>query len=342
MKGVNESIFMSSLRALFASFFAVVGIAIAVTAICLVYYGLYSVVEEESLPSKVKVLPDAAGDRKKLASSTPVLLQITLDGEIGEGKLTGKEIQEVLLETREDALKDRVKGILLVINSPGGGVNDSDIIYRLVKQYKENYKIPIFAYVNGLCASGGYYIACATDKIYASHVSLIGSIGVLSWPPFVNLVDTMEKVGMKALTLTAGKGKDELNPFRTWQPDEQKNNQALLDYFYTRFVDIVATDRKIDKEILVHECGAKVYPAPQAHALGFIDGQGYSLPQALTELATAAGITQKYQVVGVESQSWWKKLMKGENHSPFMTGKIKHELALPNQRGNPFSYLFIP
>ncbi len=330
------------MRALFVSFFAVVGIAVAIAAVGIGYYALVTIVEEESLPSKVKVLPDAEGSRTKLSSSTPVLLQIKLDGEIGKGKLTGKEIEEILLDTHEDALKGRVKGILLVIHSPGGDANDSDVIYHLLKEYKEKYRIPIFAFIDGLCASGGYYIACAADKVFATSVSLVGSIGVVSWPPFMNVTDAMEKIGVNALTLSAGKGKDELNPFRTWKPDEQQNYQNIIHFLYDEFVAIVSADRKINREVIVKELGAKVFPAHEALTLGLIDGNGYNRAQAVRELAKAAGIETHYQVVGFETESWWKKLMKEGSRSPLITGKIKHEFPLPRHHGNPFSYLFIP
>ena len=184
MKTFHESVFMSALRAFFIALFAVLGIAIACTIIGVTYAGIAAAVKEESFASNIKILADADGNRKKLSASTPVLLQISIDGEIGKDKLTGKKIEEILLDSRDAAFeKGRIKGILLVINSPGGGVTDSDMIYSHLKQYKELYGVPVFAYVDGLCASGGYYIACAADKIYSSNVSLLGSIGVLSWPP---------------------------------------------------------------------------------------------------------------------------------------------------------------
>lgn len=342
MKGIHESVFMSSLRAFFVTLFGVFGIAAACVAVGLVYLLVSAGVKEESLPSHVKVLADAQGSRTKLSSSRPVLLQISLNGEIGKEKLTGKQIDELLLDSREDALAGRVKGILLVLNSPGGGVNDSDIIYRLLKEYKENYHVPIFAFVDGMCASGGYYIACAADKIYASDVSMIGSIGVLSWPPFMNLVDALGKVGVNALTLSAGEGKDEMNPFRSWKPDEQKRYQSLINYYYNRFVEIVALDRSIPKETVVEQWGAKVFPAPEAVSLGLINVSGASRGQVLTALAEAAGIEGKYQVVGFESETWWKKWMKEEPASPLITGKLTHDLGLPIHNGNPFSYIFRP
>lgn len=344
MKIVHESIFMNSLRAFFVSLFGVLGVLVALIAIILALVGIAgATTEDDKLSAKVKILPDANGSRKHLGSHVPVLLQISIDGEIGKGSLTAEKIETILLDSQEDELKKgRVKGVLLVINSPGGAVNDSDIIYRHLKEYKARHDIPIFAFVDGLCASGGYYIACAADKIFASNVSLVGSIGVVSWPPFMNVYDAMEKIGVSSLTLSAGKGKDEMNPFRPWKPDEQQNYQYLIDYYYKRFVDIVQEDRPlVDKQKLVSEFGARVFPAPQAQENGLVDESGSSRAHALTALAKAAGIEQ-YQVVSIETKSWWKKMLKEEPQSPMVTGKIRHELALPSHKGNPVSYIFAP
>jgi signal peptide peptidase SppA len=338
MKEVHESIFMSALRAFFKGLFGILGIAIAIVLVLLGYYGFYSIEKEETFSSKIKLLPDAHGDRAKLSAQHPVLLQITLDGLIGSDKLTGKEVEDLLLNTQEEALKERpIKGILLVINSPGGSVNDSDIIYHHIKNFKETHKIPVYVYVDGLCASGGYYIACAADQIYASEVSLVGSIGVLSWPPFMNLVDGLEKIGVSTLTLTAGHGKDEMNPFRAWKPDEQKHYQTLLDYYYEKFVGIVSNQRSIEKETIINTLGAKVFPAPEAAKLGLVILCCTSRNEALKALAKAANIEGKYQVIGFETQSWWKKWLKEE--SPLVTGKIKHEISLPTSNRNPFSFI---
>lgn len=339
MKLIHESVFMSALRAFFMAFFGVLGVAVAVLAVVLAAYAVFKTTDEQTFSSSVKLLPDADGNKKKLASSSPILLQITLQGEIGKDKLTGKKIEEMLLDSREDAFADdRVKGILLVINSPGGGVNDSDIIYRHLKEYKTRYKVPIFAYVDGLCASGGYYIACASDKIFASDVSLIGSVGVLSWPPFMNLVDAMEKVGVNSMTLSAGKGKDQMNPFRPWAEGEQDHYQALIDYFYKQFVAVVTTDRPITVEQLEESVGAEIYPAPIALGYGLVDESGATRCKVLAALAEEAGIEGEYQVVGFESTSWLSKLMKEEPRSPLFSGKIKHEFALPLPEGNPFYF----
>ncbi|MFZ0564772.1 MAG: S49 family peptidase [Chlamydiales bacterium] len=335
----HKSIISSSFRAFFISLFAVLGILAGFVVVGLTASILFSTAKDENtFSTKVKILPDADGNRKDLGNSVPVLLQITLDGEIGKDPLTGKKIENMLLDSREDEFKnDRVKGILLIINSPGGGVNASDVIYRHLEDYKKRYQVPIYAFINGMAASGGYYVAAAADKIFASDVSLVGSIGVLAWPPFLNVYDAMEKLGINSMTLSAGKGKDEMNPFRPWKADEQKNYQELLDFFYGRFVEVVTLNRpQVNAKELIDNFGAALFPAKRALEYGLVDGSGYQRNEVIRELAKAVNI-EKYQVVSFEAQQWWKKLFKEEARSPLITGKIKHEFSLPFS-GEAFSF----
>jgi len=340
MKLVNESIFLNALRSFFVALFGSVGAIVGITlTVILALFLLSSGDDKKSLPAKLTILPDADGNRKELPSSTPIVLQISLDGAIGTDPYTAEKIEEILLDSREDAFKDgRVKAILLAIDSPGGGANESDIIYRLIQAYKARYKVPVYAYVGGMCASGGYYIACAADKIYASPVSLIGSIGVISWPPYFNVVETMKKVGVDALTLSAGKGKDTLNPTRPWQPDESAHRQQLLDFFYSNFVKLVAQNRpKITEEDLVKSYGAEVFDAPSALEKGFIDEIVDLKGDALTALVKAAHIEGSYQVVCFKTRSWWKELFE-ERALPV----VKHEFVLPQTEQAPYRFQYQP
>lgn len=334
MKIIYESIFMSSLRAFFGALFGVLGAVVALVLVVIGLALLYNSRPEDSLSSsKVKILPDAQGHRKKLSHSTPVLLQIDIVGKIGTDPLTGEKIEEVLLDSREDDFKNnRVKGILLHINSPGGSVLDSDQIFRAIKAYKLRYNVPVIAFIDGLCASGGYYIGCAADKLFSSQVSLIGSIGVISWPPFFNVKEALEKVGIETLTVAAGKGKDQMNPFRDWDEKDAENYQTLLNNYYQQFLSIVADNRvRLTKEDLINQIGAKVFPADQALEIGLIDYTRSSRADALQALAQAAGIERTpYQVVSFKTKNWWKSAFDSQNSSPLLTGKIKHEWNLPN------------
>lgn len=330
MKPPRESLFLSSLRAFFTALFAILGICAGIFLVVLAFYGLLSLVEEKGLPSCVKILPDAEGRRKELTGLHPVILQINVVGEIGKDPLKASKVEEILLKSHEDELKDgRVKGVLLVINSPGGAAVDSDQIYHLLKSYKTQYNIPIYAYIDGLCASGGYYIACASDRIFASDVSLVGSVGVVSWPPFFNVVEAIEKIGVKALTLKAGKDKDTLNPVRPWKEDEQAPYQRFIDYYYAQFVDLVTKERPaIDRKSLVEEYGAQIFPAPIAMEHGYVDVHGASRADVLHALIKKAGIEGSYQVITFKTASWFNELLK--ERSPLLTGRLKHELALPS------------
>lgn len=337
---MKDSLFRNALRSFFVALAAVIGIAVACFLIFIVLIFAFS--DETSLSSGVKIRPDGEGHRKELSSNVPVLLEVNIVGEIGKMELAAEKIEEALLRSREkEFAKDRVKGILLVINSPGGSAVDSDTIYHDLLDYKERFKIPIYAYVDGLCASGGFYIACAADKIYTSDTSIIGSVGVISWPPFFNVNKLMEKWDIGSKTVIAGKGKDSMNPFRPWTENDPKQYLEIINFYYDKFVEIVTKGRpKISKEELVSDYGAHVFPAPLAQKLGYVDHVGVLRRQVLKELALASGIkeNESYQVVTLQKKSWWHQLAEEKS-------KIEHKITLPDeltQKSNPFYYLYTP
>ncbi len=341
MKLENESIFLHALRSFFVSLFGVIGGVLGLALLIVLCVGIFSSSSEERhLPSKAKVMPDAMGNRKELGAGTPTILQIAVYGTIGLGEVTGAKIEEVLLESREGSLKNgRVKAILLVINSPGGDANESNVIYRQLQEYKKRFGVPVYAYTDGLCASGGYYIACSADKIYASAVSLVGSVGVLGWPPYMNVHNALEKLGIDSKTLFAGKDKDEMNPFRSWREGEGASRQQLVDFYYKNFVGIVLANRpKLSQENLVEVYGANIFPAYQAEEYGFIDKANVDLSFVIEELARDLGIEEKYQVIQFKTKSWYKQMFGESAASPLLTGKIKHEFALPSR--SSFDYIY--
>lgn len=317
----------SAIRAFLVALFGIVGFCVGI----IIIVSLISLIGETDTLSvdtsfSPEVLPNAKNVRKVESSAAPVVLVANLNGEVGAENLTAKDFKSMLIESREGTLKDnRVKAILLHINSPGGTFDDADGIYRALKAYKEEHKVPVYAFVDGLCASGAMYIACAADEIYATDISLVGSVGVLT-SSFFNYSKLMEKVGLDSLTLSAGKNKDELNPFRPWKPGEEVNLQKIIEYYYGYFVDIVTTNRpKLDKEKLIHDYGANIFPAKDSMEMGYIDGIVASRNDALTKLLEKIAITDDYyQVVQLESTEWWRDLIKSK--SPLITGKVTHEL----------------
>jgi signal peptide peptidase SppA len=315
---------------------------------CWAYFSSISTSVSPSIEKHYKqnILADASGNREELAKTSPVILHVDIQGVIGLDGLKTSNIRSMLQESREDDLSDdRVKAILLHIQTPGGTVVDSDGIYHEIQSYKERYKVPVYAYVDGLCASGGMYIACAADKIYTSNASIIGSVGVLL-PSAINIYQMLEKIGVSSLTLYAGKGKDDLNPLRPWKPDEAVHFQGIIDGYYKQFVDIVTKNRpRIDADKLVSEYGAQVFLANEAQKLGFIDESNASYRKALADLASVSQLEEgKYQVISLEKKTWFNALFDGE--SALFTGTVKHRILLSNeldaQLMNQFLYLYNP
>lgn len=327
--------------------FGVAGFLMGILVVILIVGALSSAVEGEpeiNYSYSPQILPNAEGVRKSLSADAPVILRLNINGVIGLESLTHKAINQQLTESRERSLKgDRVKAILLYIDSPGGTVVDADGIYRSIKAYKETHKVPVYAYVDGLCASGGMYIASAADKIYASDVSLIGSVGVIL-SSSLNFSQLMEKIGVQSLTLYEGKGKDNLNPLRPWRKGEEDNIKAAIDYYYGMFVNVVAGNRpNLDKEKLIDVYGANVYPAAVAKEYGYIDEVGVSYNHALKQLAEKIGIEDSYyQVMELKSTNWISELFKGE--FGLLHGRVTHQLELSPESNpklqNQFLYLY--
>jgi protease IV len=344
---MRESILYVSFRAFFRVFFSVIGFGLGMILVLAMITAFSGTADNEpEAKYAVKIAPNAKGVRKNMSKDVPVILKVDISGVIGSETLNMTTIRQMLVESREDTLKnDRVKAILLTMQTPGGTVIDADGIYHAVKSYKEQYKVPVYAYVDGLCASGGMYVASAADKIYASEVSLIGSIGVIA-PSFLNLTNLLEKIGVASLTLYAGKGKDDLNPLRAWKPGEQDSYQSIINTYYNQFVDIVTSNRpELNKKKLVDEYGANIFPAKTALEYGYIDGSGISYSDTLKEILKDIAIEDdNYQVVEMESKSWLSNLLNG--NSMLFTGKVKHQLALGQDQDlslmNKYLYLYQP
>jgi protease-4 len=128
------------------------------------------------------------------------------------------------------------------INSPGGTVTASDTIYHEIMTFKQRKKIPVHAYILELCASGGYYVASASDRIIASPTAITGSIGVLAMK--FNLEGLMSKIGVSEETYKSGPKKDFWSPFRPSTPEEKKMLQDIINKLYARFVEVVSANRQ--------------------------------------------------------------------------------------------------
>lgn len=300
MNITRESIFTSSLRAFCTAFFSVLGLGACVLLIIIALSMFKNSSTTSASGTNMTIQRDADGNKDLLPLHTPAILKINIHGVIGDKRLTTKTVEAQLADSRENLLKSgRVKGILLHIDTPGGTVTDSNGIYEILMEYKKKYHVPIFAYVDGLCASGGMYISSAADKIYSSDVSIIGSVGVILGPAF-NFLDLLNHYGVHVKMLSEGKDKTMLNSFGDWEKTSDVSLENITKHLYSHFVDLVCSARpRLNKELLVNEYGAQVYSAPEAENLGYIDVANSSYSSALRDLVKEAGILsdEKYQVV---------------------------------------------
>ncbi len=340
----RESVFVAALKSFCRMFFGIIGILLGFAAFSSAYSLLSSTTNIQE-KTTITYLPDANGSRDGIDLTSPVILQLNIEGVIGEPKILDTNVvQNILLDSRTGVLKnDRVKGILLCLNTPGGAVVDSDNIYRMLMHYKARYKVPIIAYVDGLCASGGMYISCAADHIYAGPASIIGSVGVIVGP-FFNVYEAMTKIGVKSRTLTEGLDKDMMSPLRPWKEGEDDSLKAVTAYYYNQFVDLVAASRpKMNKTLLIEKYGAQVYDPVKAQEYGYVDFINASRDDALLAVLQAANIdsAKSYVVVQLDTKNAWLNALTSQ--SPLFSGKIEHTIDMggPKLR-DQIAYLYRP
>ncbi len=201
--------------------------------------------------------------------------------------LTGEIINaDSFLEQVKHIEESKIKGVLLVVDSPGGAVAPSVEMSMAIKRLKTK-NIPVIAYASGTMASGSYYASIWANKIIANPGSMIGSIGVIFQSPDIS--GLMNKVGVKMQTVKMGEYKEAGTLYRPWTKEERAELNELLKSTYTMFVKDVATARKIDVNLTNRFADAKVFTAEQAKAVGLIDTTG-SIFDAEKELEKATGI----------------------------------------------------
>ena len=199
--------------------------------------------------------------------------------------------REELKKATEDG---DVKALVLRINSPGGTVTASDIMYRELEIFRRERKLPIVAVMMDVAASGGYYVALAADQIVAHPTSVTGSIGVIMLT--VNAEGLLQKIGVAAAAIKSGDRKDMGSPFRTLTAEERAIFQSVIDGMHSQFVAKVVERRRIPADTARTVADGRIYTAEQATALKLIDRVGY-MPDAIDAAKRAAGLDEARVVV---------------------------------------------
>lgn len=185
---------------------------------------------------------------------------------------------------------DSIKAIIIHVNTPGGGAAASQEIYEAVKRIRNQKKKRIVASIETVGASGGYYVASATDKIYADPASIVGSIGVIA--QWYNYGELVKWAKMKDITIKAGEFKDTGSSTRDLTPAERAYLQGLIDDMHTQFINAVAEGRKakMKPEQVRALADGKVWTGSQAVPLGLVD-QLTDFQGAVDDTAKAVGIS---------------------------------------------------
>jgi len=235
--------------------------------------------------------------------SGPKILMLDLSGPLMNRAeetrlgLTRRESPTARLREEIDrALEDdEIAALLLRIDSPGGSVIASDMMYREVRRFKEKTKRPVIAQFMGSGTSGAYYVAMAADEVRAYPATVTGSIGVII--AGVNVSGLMERVGIADQTLTSGPFKDAGSPLRPMRPEERAQLESVALDLFRSFLDAVEAGRpKLTRERIETLADGRVYSGGQALDAGLVDALG-DLPQAVEAAKSAAGVRGGARVV---------------------------------------------
>ena len=180
-------------------------------------------------------------------------------------------LKEELTKAEKD---EHIKAIVLRINTPGGTVTSSDILYHELQEFKQKRKIPIITSIMDIGASGGYYVAMASDYIFAHPSTITGSIGVIMLT--LNAQGLLEKVGIQPAAIVSGPNKSMGSPFRAMKDEERAIFQDVIDRLYARFLSVVAKGRpQLTRAKIQQLADGRIYTADIAKVEGLIDEIGY-------------------------------------------------------------------
>lgn len=235
------------------------------------------------------------------------------------GSLGESMVDDLKLQFQQAAKDNKVKGVVLYIDSPGGEVTASDMIYEAVRKLRDETKKPVVVFMGSLAASGGYYVACGGSHLMANETTLTGSIGVIMQT--LNYHQLMNKVGLATVTFKSGKFKDLLSGSRELTEEEKAYVQGMVMQTYDKFVGIVARERKLDEQALRNGVAdGRVLSGKDALANKLIDQVG-SVEDAYAK-AKELGNAKSAAVVRYETHFGLSKLFKLLGQSE----KVKVEL----------------
>ncbi len=232
----------------------------------------------------------------------------------GREKIAIIEIKGVILDSQpviEKLIKfrknEKIKAIVLRIDSPGGAVGPAQEIYTEIKKVQREKKV--LASVGSTAASGGYYIACAAEKIVANPGSITGSIGVIA--ETLNVEELLRKIGLRPTVIKSGKHKDIGSPTRPMTEEERKLLQEVLDNVHEQFIRAVAEGRQMPLDKVRPLADGRIFTGDQAKNLGLVDELG-NLEDTISLAAKLVGIKGEPEIIYPEKKKFsiWELLLQ--------------------------------
>ena len=211
------------------------------------------------------------------------------------------DLQGVIFDSKEfnDSLKEygnrsAVRAVVVRINSPGGGVAASQELYEALRAFRSQSRKKVVVSMASVAASGGYYVACGADRIFANPGTVTGSIGVIA--EWFNYGDLLRWAKMESIVIKSGALKDAGSPTRPLTEAEKVYFQGLIDNMYNQFVSAVATSRKMNTEAVRKLADGRVYTGQEAKTNGLVDDIG-TLQDAIAAAAKMSGIVGEPKVI---------------------------------------------
>ena len=265
-----------------------------------------------------------------------------------KGVITGQSSKKLFQETPSivDSVKQQlkqarddnaIKAVILEINSPGGGITASDIIYKKVLEFKEQTNKKVIVCMQDVAASGAYYISAAADKIISHPTTITGSIGVIM--PLINIANLAEKYGIQDNSIKSGDMKSIGSPLKKMSDAERKVLYDIVDEMYTRFINIIAAGRNMELEDVRKLSDGRIYTGVQALENGLVDQLGY-IEDAITLAKSITGLNEA-KVIKYKKMFNLAEIFEGSMDNLFGNRTIKFSLHASADNDFPgFMYLW--
>ncbi len=286
---------------------------------------------EDEFPAMTETWSTGSGDTKVIRIPLKGLIMLGEDRGPFSSALGSADM--ALASIRRATHDPDVKGIILDLDSGGGGITASDILYEAVLDFKESDEDrKVVAVFGDVAASGAYYVAAAADFIVARPTSITGSIGVLMQS--LNVQELARKIGVTDVTIKSGPNKDMLNPFKEMSPEQMAMLQTVVDELHSRFVGIISEGRNIPEEDVRSFSDGRVFTARKAMELGLVDKIGYwkEAENAMAEILDTGTV----KVYRYEEDFSFSKLFRADSRWDPVSGLLER---MPKTR---FMYYWQP